>query len=149
MSAIQDRRAMESVKDLVRSLEAYGTAMATKIGVSANRSAATLLKNKLVARAPFDPNRRPGRKYRHLRQEIRVRRRKARKQHHIVHVVTTGRAFWGAMVERGTVRMAARPWWRPEVQGSGGDVLNAQIAGLRAGHVRAARAAARLAKRKG
>lgn len=51
--------------------------------------------------------------YGQLHENIKVREVAARKDHTIVMRVTTGNAFWGLFLEFGTVRMRARPWFRP------------------------------------
>jgi len=149
MAGYYDRRALQSVADLNSALEALGVELATKAGVSASRKAANLLRDALREAAPFGPGRDKtwrlksgelGRaNYGHLRNNIRVRRVKAKKQHHIVFNVTTGRAFWGSFLEFGTVNMRARPWFRPTIERLYGDLLDAQMVELSAAVARSAR----------
>jgi HK97 gp10 family phage protein len=51
--------------------------------------------------------------YGRLKDNIRVREARARKDNTIVMQVTSGNAFWGRFLEFGTVKMGARPWFRP------------------------------------
>src|SRR5690349_16525955 len=68
---------MEGVKELKAGLEELGEVTATKVGARANREAAVELRDNLRAVAPYDPAARE-RPYGHLRDEIKVRKVKAR-----------------------------------------------------------------------
>ena len=152
MADIAERRALESAKAHSRALAMLGTEVATKVGVAANRRAAIKLRDALVAAAPVDSSGKQSpasKRFGRLRTNIRQRRDKARKQHHIVHIVTIGAAFWGWLVERGTAKMRARPWYRPTVEREGPAMLAAQVDELRKGIERAARKAARASGMKG
>lgn len=133
---------MEGVAELKAALEELGEVTATKVGVRANREAAAELRDNLQAVAPYDPTERE-RKYGHLRDEIRVRKVKARALHTIVHIVSTGRAFWGSFLEFGTVKMAARPWWRPLVDANYQRIFKLQTSKLGDGIEREAKRIAR------
>lgn len=100
------------------------TAVATRIGRLVVRTLARKLRDALYAAAPH----RPGvqfkvytaksgtvvrRDYGDLRDNIKVKAVRAKKQGHIVYEVTTGFAFWANFLEFGTRRMRARPWFRP------------------------------------
>lgn len=135
MAAPRVRVKFSGGKQLQRGLEGMGEEMATKVGYRANLKAAQYLRDKYVEAAPYSGDDKSttkswtlkGKKgkrrilagqtrsadYGHLRDNIRLRRDKARKQGYIVHLVTVGRAFWGRFLEYGTKKMAARPWMRP------------------------------------
>jgi HK97 gp10 family phage protein len=105
---------MEGLVELKAALEALGTEVATKVGVKANRDAAKVLRDKLKQAAPFlESGSKMAEQYGHLRDNIKVGRRKAYNQGTIVHVVSTGKAFWGMFLEFGTVKMSPKPWYRP------------------------------------
>lgn len=125
------RRQLEGMADLKATLEALGTETATKIGVKANRDAAKQLQSILVESAPVGARETPqNKRYGRLRENIKVSRRKAQKQGHIIHWVTIGRAFWGFFQEFGTRFMAARPWMRPAVEAHQDQLIDAQAKGL-------------------
>lgn len=124
-------------KQLQRALEDMGEEMATKTGHQANLKAAQYMREKYVEAAPYQPGPtvKSWRKkngdvvtadYGHLKENIRIRRDKAHKEGHIVHLVTVGRAFWGRFLEYGTVKMAARPWMRPAFEANKGAVTGIQ-----------------------
>lgn len=124
MAAPRVRVKFSGGKQLQRGLEEMGEEMATKVGYRANLKAAQHLRDQYIEAAPFQPGptvkswrRKDGSSvtadYGHLKDNIRLRRDKARKEGHIVHLVTVGRAFWGRFLEYGTIKMAARPWMRP------------------------------------
>lgn len=148
------RTKIEGVAELKAALEELGEVVATKIGVKANRDSATQLMKVLAEAAPYDATHRKKywkRKngtvatayYGHLRDAIRVRKVKAQNANTIVHLVSTGDAFWGNFQEFGTVRMPARPWWRPAVDVVYSRILSIQISGLSDGIEREAKRIAR------
>lgn len=149
---------LEGLGELKKGLEELGTEVATKVGERADREAAQIVAEKARQLAPVGTGStaRTRRKkdgsvvafdYGRLKDNIRVRKQKVRKQHHIVYAVTIGKAFWGAFQEFGTVNMPARPWLRVAFDMAVPDAAQAQITGLREGIARAAKKAARLAKR--
>lgn len=150
-----ERRSNESLAGFKRALAELGTEVATKVGAAANAKAARELRDVVKEHAPQNPEgatwkywrlkngESQKRLYGQLRDNIRVRRQRARKQHHIVHHVTTGRAFWGMFLEFGTVNLQAQPWFRPIVEVVGGRILDLQARELGQGIERAARRAAR------
>jgi HK97 gp10 family phage protein len=138
------------VEELKRALEEVGTEVATKIGVKADRKAAQAFRDELRLLAPYDPRNKVRRlksgkivDYGHLRDQIKVRRAKARKQGHIVFNVTVGTAFWGRFHEFGTVNQPPRPWMRPAFERLRSKLLDVQLAELRVGLKSAAELAAR------
>lgn len=131
---------LEGLTELKAALEALGTEVATKVGVKANRKAAIALRDKVKAAAPYlETGSKMAEKYGHLRDNIRVGRRKAFKQGMIVHTVNTGRAFWGMFVELGTVKMPPRPWFRPVFEAEADKLIEVQISELNDGIEKAAR----------
>jgi HK97 gp10 family phage protein len=136
-----DRVKVEGVSELKAAFEQLGVEVSTRIGVRANREAARLLQSELIQAAPYDPReKKRAKNYGHLRDNIRIRRQRAR--------VTTGNAFWGNFLEFGTVRMPAQPWFRPIVESLRELLLGKQIGGLRDGIEREAKKAARIARRR-
>ncbi len=114
---------VEGVEDLRKALAELGDG-ATKAGRAGLRAQATAVRNELRAAAPVGtgPTVRKRRlksgataqaDYGRLKDNIRVREEKATTDNTLVMMVTTGRAFWGAFQEFGTVNMPARPWFRP------------------------------------
>lgn len=138
MAASPIRVKMEGVAELKAALEELGDVTATKVGVRANREAAAELRMNLAAVAPYDSTK-DNKKYGHLRDAIRVRKVKSRTANTIVHIVSTGVAFWGSMQEFGTVKMAARPWWRPLVDANYERIFKLQTDKLGAGIEREAK----------
>jgi HK97 gp10 family phage protein len=141
---------VDGLAELKASLSELGTEVATKVGVKANRDAARELQAHLKATAPHDTIvSRLNRAYGTLRDNIRVRRQRARNQGVIVHLVTIGSAFWGFFQEFGTSRMPARPWMRTGFERMLGRLREIQIERMRDGIDKAARRAARHMKRRG
>src|SRR5688572_3459569 len=130
---------MEGVAELKTALTELGTEVATKVGVTANRKAAIVARDALIDAAPYSEEQSPGSKqFGHLRDNIRVRKVPANRATRIRHIVTTGRAFWGRLVELGTALISAKPWWRPTIEQLHQDLFNAQGDELRKGIERAA-----------
>lgn len=128
------RRQLEGMAELKATLEALGTETATKIGVKANRDAAKEFQQHLMQTAPHDLiESKNNRRYGTLRGGIRVSRRKAQKQGHIIHHVSIGHAFWGFFQEFGTRFMAARPWMRPAIEAWHDHLVDVQTKRLRDG----------------
>lgn len=142
-----ERTQMGGLAELKQALEALDVAVATRIGVKADRDAANVLKDALIEAAPYDAAAES--KYGHLRDNIRTRKQRVRVAHTIRYVVDTGNAFWGRFVELGTVKMAARPWMRPAFERIVGTLRERQADGLREGIEREAKRVARIAKKTG
>lgn len=143
------RAKVEGAAELRTSLAELGTEVATKVGVSAGRRTSNVLRDELRRAAPYDPREsKLNRSYGSLRENIKVSRKKARKQHHIVFWVTIGRAFWGFFQEVGTSRMDAKPWMGPAFAAMRDRLADIQITELRSGIERAARRVARLRGRR-
>lgn len=135
---------MEGAKELDALLGRIGTEVATELGENAVEASAEYLREEWIKAAPFDPRRKPktyitqsGEKitkdYGHLRDNIKVRKVRARKAGAIVYQVTTGRAFWGFFLELGTYKMRARPWARPATERAREQVVSIQFAELKRG----------------
>lgn len=119
---MSSRFKLEGFDELKRSLEAVGEEIATKAGQAAIRQSAKTLANNVKARAPYEENEeeRSGASvtYGHLRDNIRIRKGKPRKAHSVSAIVTIGNAFWGRFLEFGTIKMMARPFFRPALEAS-------------------------------
>lgn len=137
--------------ELRAGLLSLGDEVATRVGQAANNRAAKVAAAAVRARAPVSdvPN---GATYqrktnsgsttvyhRKIRDEIKVRKQKARKQGYVVSLITTGLAFHSKFVEFGTVKMAARPFMRPALDASTAAVFQAQQDELSKGITRAAK----------
>lgn len=120
---------MDGFADLDRRLAALGSAVATDIGEQAAQAGAEVIRDAWVKAAPYDPEEKvkswrtkgggvSRARYGHLRENIRVRRPDSNKATVIRRMVTTGRAFWGYFVDRGTRKMRARPWAFAAVEGA-------------------------------
>lgn len=155
------RLKLEGAQELDAKLAMLGTEIAGKLGTAATRAAGKALQAELIEAAPYNPAgptlkvytaksgavRRTD--YGHLRDNLRVRRVKARKPFMIVFQVTTGRAFWGAFLEWGTVRIGAKPWARPTFDRLHAKLIETVAATLRKGVALAAKRQARAARRAG
>jgi HK97 gp10 family phage protein len=135
---------LEGLEELKANLEALGKEVATKVGIRATREAAKAVAEAVRAYAPIGTQstvrtrrRRDGTiaiaDYGRLRDNIRVRRARARKETTITFNVTTGNAFWGKFLEFGTVHMPARPWMRPAFDASAAAALNITFVELKKG----------------
>ncbi|MBA4092394.1 MAG: hypothetical protein C0494_17630 [Sphingobium sp.] len=144
------RRQLEGMAEMKATFEALGTEVSTKIGVKANRDAAKAFRDHLAETAPHDAiESKANERYGTLRENIKVGRRKAQKQGHIIHIISIGRAFWGFFQEFGTAKMAARPWMRPAIEAWNSLLIDLQLQGLRSGIEAAAKRLARASRRKG
>lgn len=118
------RQTFSGGKELSAALAELGDE-ATVAGRRSLRATANMLRDAFKEAAPVDPKG-PTRKfwrlkgggsgsgfYGRLKDNIRVREARARKDHTIVMIVSMGNAFWGSFLEFGTKFLAARPWARP------------------------------------
>lgn len=149
----------EGAQELDAKLASLGVEVAGKLGVAATRKASKALQQELIEAAPYNPSgptlkvftSKSGKvsrtNYGHLRDNLRVRRMKADKPFMIRFRVTTGAAFWGDFLERGTVKMAARPWARPTFDRLHRKLIEIVADVLRMGVERAAKRRARAARR--
>ncbi len=148
---------LEGAKELDAALAALGQDIATKTGVRAVRGTARVLRQALYEAAPYRPGvqlkvytstsgevRRTD--YGDLRDNIKVRRDRARKQGNISFRVTTGHGFWGYFLEVGTVRMRPHPWWRPVQDRMQDKLIEAQMSLVWDGVTKATKLKARRAR---
>lgn len=141
---------IEGVAELKAALAELSNEVATKIGVAADRKAARLMADAMVAIAPYNPKgsyrSRTSKAgivtktdYGHLRDNIRVRRARATTEGKVVFNINTGNAFWGYFLEYGTVKMTARPFMRPAFDAFREQAITVQIDELKTGIERVAR----------
>lgn len=141
MAASRVRVKFTGGKELEQALREMGEEWATKAGYRANLKAAQHMRDRYVEAAPYQPGptvkswkRKDGTvvkaDYGHLKENIRVRRDKSRKQGNVVHLVTAGKAFWGRFLEYGTRKMAARPWMRPAFEAHREQAVDIQLGEL-------------------
>lgn len=120
---------LTGAKELESLLKGLGPEAATKAGAEGLRKAAETVRDDVKAAAPYDDGdtKRTWRNkdgsqgsadYGHLRDNIKLRKRKALKAHSIRYVLTTTNAFWGLFSEFGTEHEPARPWMRPTLERS-------------------------------
>lgn len=148
---------MAGAAELKAALDGLGTELSTKIGQTAVRDTAKAFQTALVDAAPRGPGRDKSwgtkggkvsrRNYGHLFENIKVRKEKARQQHHVTYRVSTTNAFWGWFLEKGTVKMRARPWFRPVLDAMQDRLMNAMIENVWAGIGKTTKRLARLGKR--
>jgi HK97 gp10 family phage protein len=102
--------------ELREKLDGIGSAVATKSGRKAVRSAARLIRNAVKAGAPYlDRSTKATERYGHLRDNIKIRLARALTPFTITYKVTTGKAFWALWQEFGNRHQPARPFIRPAV----------------------------------
>lgn len=120
---------LEGWEDLQRALHKLSEDTALRAGNNAARAGANYLKARIVENLPVGPGKPKLRRnkrgtiietdYGHLRDNVKVRGagRKARAAMNLAgefeYTISPGAAFWGKFLEYGTVKMAARPVWRP------------------------------------
>jgi HK97 gp10 family phage protein len=135
---------IRGVQELDAGLSAMGAELATVWGHKAFQASANQLRDAWVAGAPFAPGTRQkywtlasgesrSASYGHLRDNIRTRKVKPRKETAIVFAVTTGNAYWGRMIEFGTAKMPPRPWARPIIERIRDDLIQTQVEILKQG----------------
>lgn len=133
---------LDGAKELVAQLKAMGEVPATKVGVKAARKATTVLKKAAQDKAPYATHstvktwtNKDGTKrsadYGHLKNNIKVRKRRSKALHTVSHVVTTGNAFWAYFLEFGTVHMKAQPFFKPAIDGAAQEAIDTLMVELR------------------
>lgn len=141
---------IEGLTELKAALAELSDEVATKIGVAADRKAAKLMAAAMVAIAPYNPKgsyrSRTSKKgvvtvtyYGHLRDNIKVRRARAKTDNKVVFNITTGDAFWGYFLEYGTVKMQPHPFMRPAFDAFREQAITVQIDTLKTGIERVAK----------
>jgi HK97 gp10 family phage protein len=136
---------LDGVKELKDALAALGDEVSTKIGRTSNRRSAQDFAATLKAAMPHRPGvqlkyyKGHGRDYGDLRDNVRVRLARARKEHTITYNVDTGDAFWSYFLEFGTVNLAAKPFMRPAFDSAASALIDMQSHELRGGIDRATR----------
>ena len=151
---------LNGVDDLKRTLGELATESANKVGTTATREAANLVKAAFIAAAPVgtEPTEKTRKNkrgasikfdYGRLKDNIRIRKSRPDKQHQIKYGVGIGAAFWGLIQEFGSKFMAARPWMRPAFDGVASQVVAeiGRLVGL--GITREAKRLQRKAKKQG
>jgi HK97 gp10 family phage protein len=141
VNAARGGNTLQGIGELKRDLAALGDEVATRIGRRADRKAADALAEEVRRRAPHRPGvqLKNGKDYGDLKDNIRVRLRRARKEFHITYTVDVGQAFWAFFLEFGTATQAAQPFMRPAFEVTVGKLQDIQIEELRAGITRAAK----------
>lgn len=124
---------MAGAREFDAALKALGTSVATKIGVDAVRESGEVLREAWARVAPYDPNRKAGRQYGHLRENFRVQRQGTTNPNVVAFRVTTGDAFWAYFYEFGTAKQPARPIFRATVEGLKNQLVTIQADTLRKG----------------
>jgi HK97 gp10 family phage protein len=145
VNAARGGNTLQGIGELKRDLAALGNEVATKVGRTADRKAAQALAEEVRRRAPYLPGvqLKNGRDYGDLKDNIRVRLQRARKEFTITYTVDVGRAFWAFFLEFGTATAAARPFMRPAFEVTVGRLQDIQLEELRTGITRAAKRIAR------
>lgn len=90
------------------------------------RAGATVIRSEVKRAAPVggEPSK-AAEMYGRLKDNLRVIKLKRNiPKGSAMYRVDTGNAFWGYMLEFGTVLMAARPWFRPAVDGGYAKAVN-------------------------
>lgn len=141
---------VEGGEELAAALRALSEDVVVRLGNRAARAGTNLLKEAIVSAAPVGPGKAKLRRnksgelvvmdYGHLRDNIKVRgigkalRSDMNSGGYFEFSISAGHAFWGKFLEFGTVKMAARPFFRPAFDANSqaatdkvGDVLKAGI----------------------
>lgn len=145
---------IDGLAELDRALAELGPE-ATKVGRTALRATANEVRDAVKAAAPVGTgttkktarNKRGDVReydYGRLRDNIRTREVRARRDNSVVMAVTTGNAFWGRFLEYGTRKMTARPFFRPAWDAAQRPALDTLQDKLGAGIERTAKRLARL-----
>lgn len=127
---------LTGAKELEANLKALGRDVATKAGAEGLRAAGVEVRDAVQAAAPYRAGdttktwrNKDGSKgsadYGHLRDNIKLRKRRAKRRFSILYVLTTGNAFWARFSEYGTEHEQARPWLRPTLAKQAGPFFDA------------------------
>lgn len=127
--------------ELDKMLKDLGPEVGTKAGQIATRKAGQFVAKKVRAAAPVgdgDTSRTYNTAagpvtvdYGHLKRNIKVQKKRKNRRKTVGTIIGTGNAFWGRLLEFGTRKMAARPWFGPAMKSSSGEALNIMKAELR------------------
>lgn len=127
--------------ELEEALSKLAPEVGTKAGQTATRKAGQFVAKKVRANAPVgdaDTSRSytssKGRvvvDYGHLKDNIKVQKRRKAGRKAVGTIIGTGSAFWGRFLEFGTRKMAARPWFGPAVQANISEALDVMKVELR------------------
>jgi HK97 gp10 family phage protein len=107
---------MEGLEELGKVLDMLPERIQTRVAGSAVRAGANVSCSIVQQAAPQDaklPRSKASQKYGSLSANIEVQALKPKHKGERGYKVTTGDAFWGHFLEFGTIKMAARPWFRP------------------------------------
>ncbi len=130
---------LNGVGDLNDKLRRVGPEIATKGGAVAVRAGTKYLAELIRDTAPVgdaDTSRtytvnggKETRKvdYGHLKDNIKLKKGKARKEFNQVSLIGTGSAFWGYMLEFGTEKMPPHPFMKPAVEAGAQGALDAVV----------------------
>jgi len=121
-----------NIPELVQKLEALGAAVDGKRIIDALMVAAMTVRNEIRSRAPYDPKRKQGT---HLRDAIfagRGQPEKDPKGPSVLFGVNYKRAPHAHLLEYGTVKMSAKPYFRPGVTASRDAVAGHLAGGIQA-----------------
>lgn len=129
---------MDGLKELDAQFALLERAVATEIVTEALKASADLLAERWRRIAPYNPNSRPKTRttkagevshtdYGHLRDNIRVRQVRPRKETAVVWKVTTGDAFWAYFYEFGRIGQPPRPTFRPAVEAMKSQLISVQV----------------------
>lgn len=127
---------LRGADELTAKMRRVGPEIATKGGAVAVRAGAKFLVGKIVENTPVgdaDTTRKytvnGGKEtrtvdYGHLRDNIKLKKGKARKEYNQVHLVGTGSGFWGYFLEFGTEKMAPRLFMKPAIEANSQGALD-------------------------
>lgn len=110
MDVRMDVRGMRELSQILRQLPDRAQ---QRVINNAVRAGARVTQRAAVAAAPRSQEQSPAsQRYGRLSENIKIVRRRAQRGTAIVSV-TSGNAFWGHILEFGSVRMSPKPWMRP------------------------------------
>jgi HK97 gp10 family phage protein len=110
-------------RELQRELKKLDEKVERKIAVSANRSAATMLKKMLAAELPT------GDSDDHLKDSLAVRKERGRDIRHVVGVTGQARAY-AHIIEFGSKYVAPNPVWRRVMESNAQEIFDEMAAKL-------------------
>lgn len=121
------RAKLTGFDEIKKALEQVAPEVATKAGQVAIRKAAKTVADEIKSRVPVssEDDRSPASgQYGHMRDNVKVRKGKPKKEHTVSSLVTMGDAFWWRFLEYGTVKQEAKPTIKPAFDAVQQDIVD-------------------------
>lgn len=108
---------LQGLDETIKSLKNLGEASQNRITRNAARAGATVARKELIKAAPRGKQQsKASRTYGQLHKNIKMSQHKAGGKFLPYYRVTTGRAFWGGFLDKGTKHISPSFWWQQTIE---------------------------------